>query len=122
MIDETNDGKKWLFRGLAICFVFIGLAIFISAILFFGAKAGTPINAFTNFGWNSIWDVLVVVFIIWLVMSMLRWTLGVPWGRRHWHDHNSYEHDKSILRRRYVRGEITKKQYQDMLKDLDDTK
>ncbi len=54
------------------------------------------------------------IFIIFSVFRWLFWGWGWGWHRRYW----SYDRSYEILRERYARGEITKEQYDQMLRDL----
>jgi uncharacterized membrane protein len=58
------------------------------------------------------------LLVIWIILYVCRWMFVWPWHgrRRHWHD------DENGIVRRYARSEISKKEYRELLKDLDDTK
>ena len=65
----------------------------------------------------GLWPLFLLFALFWAV----RWFLW-PWGwgggysrRGYWHGDESYY----ILRARYARGEITKEQYDQMMRDLD---
>jgi len=58
-------------------------------------------------GMNFFWWLIWVIFIIWIFAS--------PWGYRRTRD-TSYD----ILRKRFASGEITKEQYQEAKKVLED--
>ena len=59
------------------------------------------------------------IFLIFIFFGVLRWIFW-PWRyrRRYWgyRDESYY-----ILRQRYARGEITKEQFQQMMRDLEET-
>jgi putative membrane protein len=54
------------------------------------------------------------IFIVFFVGRLIFWPWG--WRRNYW-----YRHDEAyyILRQRYARGEITKDQYDQMMRDLE---
>lgn len=58
------------------------------------------------------------IFLIFMIFGVLRWVFW-PWGwgyrRRYWRyrDESYY-----ILRQRYAKGEITKEQFEQMMRDL----
>ena len=58
-------------------------------------------------GMNFFWWLIWVIFIIWI--------FATPWGYRRTRD-TSYD----ILRKRFASGEITKEQYQEAKKVLED--
>ena len=63
-----------------------------------------------NFYMNGLWNIVGLLFALWFISWLLRWPM-----RREWH----YDHEISILRRRYARGEISETQYRRMLKVLE---
>lgn len=81
----------------------------LAAFLFFRPPAA-PYHPFFLFGW------LGGIFVIFLVFWIARWFLW-PWRRGGWYE---YEHRsaESILKERYARGEITKGQFEEMMRDL----
>jgi putative membrane protein len=60
-------------------------------------------------------NVLIIVGIIWLVVWAVRRLAG---GVSHWGPSSASQSPREILQMRYARGEITRDQYQEMLKDL----
>jgi len=63
-----------------------------------------------GFGW--IMGLLVVGFLFWLIYTAVQNTST----RR---NENQIDSAKEILRKRYAKGEIFKKEFEDMSKDLD---
>ena len=56
------------------------------------------------------------IFVVFFIGRLLFWPWGGGWRRNYW-----YRHDEAyyILRQRYARGEITKDQYDQMMRDLE---
>lgn len=57
-----------------------------------------------------------IFFIVFAIGRLLFWPWGWGWRRGYWHD---YGDSKEILRRRYARGEVTKDQFDQMMRDLE---
>ena len=79
---------------------------------------GTPgFTPFGGFGW-----IFMLVFwglIIWVIVSLARGGFGK--GHMHGHDHGDSTHEKSpleILKERYAKGEIDKREFEERKKDL----
>ena len=70
---------------------------------------------YPGFGFLGFFSFLWFVLVIWLFIAILRRLLGH-------HDHHSVFESKDraleILRRRYAKGKITKKEFDQMKKDL----
>jgi putative membrane protein len=58
---------------------------------------------------------LLVLFIIFGALRSTFWPWGLRYRRRYWRYHDQSYH---ILRERYARGEITKDQFEQMIRDL----
>jgi putative membrane protein len=71
-----------------------------------------------SFGFFGIWDIIWFFFTVWLMVSLIR----LIFGHRH-HHHNLSENSEDealkILKSRYARGEITKKEFDSMKKDIE---
>lgn len=115
---NNNDRGRYIIRiSLAVLMVLIGVAIVI-AVLRGGPGVSTsgsyPYPMMFAFGaWGWIWMVisgLVGLSILLIILGLfIRWVrYGFGYGGREYR----------ILRQRYARGEITKEQYDQMLKDL----
>jgi len=59
------------------------------------------------YGMNPIWWIIWILFLVWI--------FGTPWGYRRTRD-TSYD----ILRKRFAAGEITKEEYQESKKVLEE--
>lgn len=63
--------------------------------------------------YNGFWGMNFIWWIIWILL--LIWIFATPWGYRRTRD-TSYD----ILRRRFAAGEITKEEYLEAKKVLDE--
>ena len=107
---------RWMWNGLGTMFVLIGVAVVLG--IFYRPTSQTPYPMMFpfDFGWG--WNLVGIFFFFWI----LSWVFG--WGRwgwrgyryRRWYsdDHGAYQ----ILRERYAKGEITKEQFDQMTRDL----
>jgi putative membrane protein len=87
------------------------IAVSIVLSLYFGSR---PQGAFFpfSFGW------LGAIFLIFIVFWVAKWFFW-PWRRGYYsyvHQHRTAE---SILKERYAKGEITKEQFEQMMRDLE---
>jgi putative membrane protein len=64
-----------------------------------------------NFGW------LGAIFLIFIVFWVAKWFLW-PWRGGYYSYRQQYGNAESILRERYAKGEITKEQFEQMMRDL----
>jgi len=74
---------------------------------------------YNNFGWFGILglaDIIRLAIFILIVVLIFRW-IG---GHHHWHGHDHDVTPLDILKERYAKGDITKKEYEDMKRDLND--
>jgi putative membrane protein len=77
----------------------------------------TPYNGYPFFGWFFFpFGFFFIFFIIFGVSRLIFWPWGGGWRRGYW---NHYGDAREILRQRYARGEITKEQYDQMMRDLE---
>ena len=60
---------------------------------------------------------IFIFFIIFAVSRMIFWPWGWGWGRRYYSYRSDDAHE--ILRQRYAKGEITKDQFDQMTRDLE---
>jgi len=108
--------RRWIAWGFVGLLILVGVSIAVSLVLFALGNTGTRTGfyPFFGFGWGFI-------FLFFLFFWGLRWWGGWGWGwggygRRYWR----YGDDAhAILRTRYARGEITKDQFEQMMRDLD---
>lgn len=104
---------------LALFGVFVAAMIYYMFVVVPNQPMGTyPMYPFWGFGW--IW----AFFGFFLLFGLLRWAVWGPWRwggyYRHYGDSGYGRESEAyhILRERYARGEITKDQYDGMMRDL----
>lgn len=106
----------WIRVGFLVVF-----AVFVAAMIYYMFNAPTtvmPAGPFYWFPFGWIW----IFFGFFLFFGLLRWAF-FPWGRgyRRWYGYGYQGRQNEayhILRERYARGEITKDQYDSMMRDL----
>ncbi|MDV3277137.1 MAG: SHOCT domain-containing protein [Nitrososphaerales archaeon] len=111
--EERHRGRVFVYIGLAIMFVLIGVAVLL------GALYGNPSAIYYpyRFGFSFYWfrPMFGIFFAVWALDSVIFWPRrGRYMSRERWGD-PSYE----ILRERYARGEITREQFDRMMSDLE---
>ena len=118
MLSTRRRGQAWAFAALGVIIVLIGVALFSGLILLprFVAPTGYYYPFFFPFGF------LWIFFGFFLIFGLIRF-LFWPWrwggyGRRHRYGYG-YDEPYRILRERYAKGEITKEQFDQMTRDLD---
>lgn len=111
---ERHDyyGPMLLFRGLFIMLVLIGLGAFVSSVVYTVSNPTMPMNYFFSFSWigqivGAIVSILIIVFILRFLFGMGSYPL---WD------------EKAVARRRYARGRISRREYQEIVKELDRTR
>ena len=76
---------------------------------------------YTGFGFGGIFVILWWILVAWLIISVIRFLVGGG-HHRHWRDQmpeNDTDEALKILKSRYARGEITKKEFDTMKKDIE---
>ncbi len=80
-----------------------------------------------GWGWGGGWLMMIIgilgfVFVLWGIVMIVRWfmTGGTyhNYHRHYYRSRNDYDEAISALKIRYARGEITKEEYERMLRDL----
>lgn len=104
---EPNRIRQIVGWGIIGLIVVIGASIVLS--LYLGPRTQGAFFPF-SFGW------LGGVFLIFIVLWIAKWLIW-PWrgGYYYGHQHNA----ESILKERYAKGEITKEQFEQMMRDLE---
>jgi len=86
------------------------------AVVWFFATRTLPGYHFLFFPFGLLWA-LLLLFLVFGVLRWVFWSWG--WRRRAYYWRN-YDQAHQILRERYARGEITKEQFDQMTRDLDE--
>lgn len=102
--------------------------VLVAVITFFAAFAArgypnmpmTPYYGYPFYGWWFFFPFgfFFIFFIIFLVSRVIFWPWGWGWGGRRGY-YSRYGDAHEILRQRYARGEITKEQYDQMMRDIE---
>ena len=106
--------------GYFILFTLIVLAVIvIGAFALFHYLVPPPAQGY-YFGYWPFFPLGMLGFfiVLFLIFGVLRWAFW-GWGWRHGGYGGSYADPKQILKRRYARGDITKEQFEQMMRDLD---
>ncbi|HKW43308.1 MAG TPA: SHOCT domain-containing protein [Thermoplasmata archaeon] len=100
----------WVFVGLL---VLVAVSIAVSLVAFVFRAPGTGF-VFFPFGF---WWIFLLFFLFW---GFRWWGGGWGWYGRPWGGYYRYHDDAhAILRTRYARGEITREQFEQMMRDLE---
>ena len=116
---ESNRIRRIVGWGIIVLMAVIGLSIALSLYFAPWRIGGSDYRFFLpfHFGW------LGAIFLIFIVLLVARWLLW-PWRGGGGRGYYSYQHHQqrldaaSIVKERYAKGEITKEQYEQMLRDL----
>jgi len=124
---QTTYGEQHHHRGnpfawAAFAVVLVAVVAFL-AILAIHGYPSVPAGAYYGyplFGWWFFFPFgIFFLFIVLLFVSRLIFLpMGWGWRRRYWYGYG-YGDAHEILRQRYARGEITKEQFEQMKKDLE---
>ncbi len=114
----------WVWAVVGVVLVLVGLSFFFGTPT--GATGIPPMMVyfpFFPFGFGWIWGLFGLFFIFGIFRWIFwgggwGWGLGWGWGYRgrYWH---RYDRAVAILRERYAKGEITKDQFNQMMRDLE---
>ena len=110
---EFRRMRRLMTWGFATLLVLVGAAVVTSLVLFATRAPSTegPRFFFFPFGWFG------AIFLFFAFFWVLKWFFW-PWrwhGRPYWRYRDGAYY---ILRERYARGEISKEQYDQMMRDL----
>jgi putative membrane protein len=118
-----NDGRlhprhvwAWVVVALAALLVIaFAFALFARSFVY---PAGTVYYGYPFFGWWLFPFGFIFFFIfIFFIFRLAFWGWGGGWRHRYYR--YGYGDAKEILRQRYARGEISKDQFDQMMRDLD---
>ena len=108
--DSCGSGLRWIEMGLGAMFVLIGSAVFLGVVydIFTSRSISLGIGSFIGniFGW-----IILVFIFVWVC----RWIFGS--SKYAWHPHRGSS--ISIARIRYAGGEISKREFEQIVKDLE---
>jgi len=116
---QTNSkpSRKWIFVPALIA---IGaIAVLAVASIYFYRSSPPTSGYFPWYGWFPFgWFFFIPV--IFLVFFAFRWFLWGGWGWGHgWYYRQYSDPAMETLKQRFARGEITKEQFEQMAKDLE---
>lgn len=114
-MNEQGRGRP----GLFILFGLIAFAVVILAFFaLFNYVAPMPTRGYYYF-WPAFPFGLIIFFIfLFLIFGVVRWAFW-GWGWRRGAYGGYFSDPKQILKRRYAKGEITKEQFDQMMRDLE---
>ncbi len=109
----------WIRLGFLLVFaVFVAAMVYFMIVVLPTLPTGTA-PAYPWWGWGFGW--IGIFFVFFLIFGLMRFAF---WGPRWWGGYRGYgtygrqNEAYHILRERYARGEITKEQYEAMMRDL----
>lgn len=113
MVEQRFSSDDWVRGGISLMLVFIGIAVLVSVLSGGAITLGSVIQGV----WSLFGTIIGIFFLLWV----FSWIFGWGWlgPRRRWHHrvwmHGGYE---EILKERYASGEINKREYEEMRRDL----
>jgi len=121
---QTTYGEQHRHRGnlfaWAILVVVLVAVISFFAILAIHGYPSAPAGGYYGyplFGWFFFpFGIFFLFIVLFFVSRLVFWPMGWGGRRRYWY---GYGDANEILRQRYARGDITKEQYDQMKRDLE---
>ena len=118
--DRHLRARNW-FLWVVAAFAVVALVAFLGAVLFhnYFYPGGMPAAyyGYPGFGWWFFpFGFIFFLIFLFFVFRVIFWGWG--WRRRYWYGYG-YTDAHEILRQRYARGEITKEQFDQMTRDLE---
>jgi putative membrane protein len=107
---ESNRVRQIV--GWAIIGLIAVIAISVALSVFYSAPGGRGFFFPFPFGWIG------GIFLIFLVFWIAKWFLW-PWRGDYYHYRYEHRNAESILKERYAKGEITREQFEQMMRDLE---
>lgn len=123
-LHHTSSNRR---RGLVgwivgILVLFLVVALVASAVYFWApyAMATAPYYPHPFFLFFFFFPLGLIIFLL-LIALVFRLAFR-PWRREHYRRWRDWDDANEILRQRYARGEITKEQFEEMQRDLEQHK
>lgn len=124
-LDDSANPVRWIFLGLSVMFVLIGVGVLLSILS--SAPSFTFTAPWTT--WASIWAWVIGAFVfavfVLIAVSIARFVVG-GFGagyisRRYFRPYGRWGRDPAVdvARERFARGEITREQLDQILTELD---
>ena len=117
-VNNLEEKRMWKYVtwGLLGLIILVGVSLAISIFFFIPRSSGIfyPVLPFfpLHFG------LLGGIFLLFIVFWIARW-LFWPWREHHPRAHSeNHREAQDILKERYVKGEITREQFEQIMKDL----
>ena len=129
---HDDEPRRWLSAGLTALFVLIGLAIVI-AVMAPMMRGAMPMWAINWSPGDWLLQLLVLGVVIWIAVWIFRlifWSAtGMPYGPHRYYSHRAYrdyyrpwpmglDPAVAVARERFARGEITREQLDQIVRDL----
>ena len=111
---------RHVFAWVVVALATLAVIAFLATMIFHPYAYGMPMGyyGYQYFGWGFFPFGFVLFFIfIFFIFRFAFWGWGGGWRRGYYR--YGYGDSKEILRQRYARGEITKDQFDQMMRDLD---
>ncbi len=114
-MSHRRKGLGWLIGGL-ILFIVVAFTFAAVARPYFYSAMMPHYGGWLFFPFFFPFGFLFCLLVIFALGRLLFWPWAWGWRRGHW-----YHHDEAgeILRTRYAKGEITKEQFDQMMRDLE---
>jgi putative membrane protein len=117
---EQHPRRGGIFGWVILAVVIVAIVSFFAVVALRGYPTGPMMtyNGYPVFGWWFFFPFgfFFIFFILFFVGRFIFWPWGWGWRRRYWY---GYGDAHEILRQRYARGEITKEQFDQMTRDLE---
>lgn len=128
--DRVGEARRWLFAGLAALFVLIGVAIALSIVVpvLRGEAPSWQVGAEP---WNWVLGLVGVFVAVWIIVTVVRLLVFAAGGSYDWRAYRHYRRHRfddwwgspdsavALVRERYARGEISREQYDQIVRDLE---
>ncbi|MDG6985396.1 MAG: SHOCT domain-containing protein [Nitrososphaerota archaeon] len=118
--DNGRSHGRNVFAWVVVTLAALAVLMF-AAMAFFHPYTYTPgMGYYPYFGWGFFpFGFIFFIAFIFFIFRWAFWGWGGGWGHRYSYRYGYGGDAKDILRQRYARGEITKEQFDQMMRDLD---